>query len=57
MKKIFILVLVLIVGVVLLNNAEAIFKSTSAVNVTYITPKIENVSFYSICEGTITEAI
>ena len=56
MKKIFILVLVLIVGIVLLNNAEAIFKSTSAVNVTYITPKIENVSFYSICEGTITEA-
>ncbi len=56
MKKIIILAAIIVAGVFLLNNAESIIKSTTAIDVNYITPKIENVSFFSTCNGIITEA-
>lgn len=56
MKKAIILVVVIVTGMFLLNNTDDIIKSTTVLDVNYVNPTIETVSFFSTCDGIITEA-
>lgn len=50
------MVSILILGVALSNGLQDFVKNSTTVNVKYVNPKIEDVSFYSECDGVISKA-